>query len=81
MRALELDPDHFFKVKSEPVHHERPYFSDYDVDSSDYSDYDDDDEYYEGLIGYHHRYYDDDSEDYNDVSSHGFSEDREDNDI
>ena len=26
MRALELDPQHFYKVEQEPVHHEREYY-------------------------------------------------------
>ncbi len=46
MRALELDPAHFFKVGQEPVHHEHKYFSDDDASSS----YDSEDEFYEGLI-------------------------------
>jgi len=56
MRALELDPDHFFKVGQEPVHHEHPYFSDYDAHSDE-----SDDEYYGDLIGHGHhtdRHYD-----------------------
>lgn len=31
MRALELDPHHFYKVKPEPEHHERRYFSEHDA--------------------------------------------------
>ncbi len=46
MRALELDPAHFFKVGQEPVHHERRYFSDDDASSS----YDSEDEFYDGLM-------------------------------
>ena len=49
MRALELDPDHFFKVGQEPVHHEHAYFSDYDAHSDE-----SDDEYYGDLIGHGH---------------------------
>mmetsp|Transcript_44695 Transcript_44695/g.59329 ORF Transcript_44695/g.59329 Transcript_44695/m.59329 type:complete len:189 (+) Transcript_44695:1464-2030(+) len=53
MRALELDPHHFYEVKPEPVHHEHDYFSDYDA-QEDYPHSEDDDEYYEGLIGAHY---------------------------
>ena len=51
MRALELDPAHFFKVEQEPVHHEHKYFSDDDASSS----YDSEDEFYEGLIDHHNK--------------------------
>lgn len=60
MRALELDPHHFFRVKPEPVHHEHAYFSDYDAHeedphSEDYSHGDDDEDvYYESLVGAAH---------------------------
>lgn len=72
MRALELDPHHFFKVEQEPVHHEHAYFSDDDASDRDLSD----DEYYEDLIGYADGYSDDISS--NDI---GFSSDRDPNDI
>jgi len=50
MRALELDPHHFYKVQQEPKHHEHKYFSeqDYDLDSRSSEG-----EYFEDLIGYH----------------------------
>ena len=62
MRALELDPHHFYKVKPEPEHHEHAYFEDFDDADGDlrsedarYDDeqdgVDENDEYYEGLIG------------------------------
>lgn len=78
--ALELDPHHFHKVVSEPVHHEHKYFSegDYDYDLSDYSDssdLEDDDDYYEGLIGYRHGYSDSDigfSSDSNGISEYEY---------
>lgn len=79
MRALELDPDHFYKVGSEPIHHpEKLYFSDYDIDSD--SEDSEGDEYYEELIGHHqHEVYEHDN--ISNESSLGFSEEPLDNDI
>lgn len=37
MRALELDPHHFYKVGQEPVHHEHRYFSDHDISDHGYA--------------------------------------------
>ena len=65
MRALELDPHHFYEVEQEPVHHDHHYYSEFDAhdghSDDDYSD--DDDVYYEHLIGAAH---DDDHHDFSD---------------
>lgn len=71
MRALELDPAHFFKVGQEPVHHERRYFSDDDASE----DFDSEDQFYEDLIGHDKEY-----RDYSDIAFSS-EEDMDPNDI
>lgn len=48
MRAIELDPHHFYKVEQEPVHHEHSYFSEYDLHDKGTEE----GAYFEDLIGY-----------------------------
>lgn len=75
MRALELDPHHFFKVQPEPAaQHEQHqhYLSEFDADSDLGAD-----RYYEDMIGY-----ESEGRSYGDVSTLGFtSEGKDPNDI
>ena len=85
MRALELDPHHFYEVEQEPVHHDHHYYSEFDAhdDESHSDDYsDDEDVYYEHLIGTGHAAHDfsGESQWQSSLSFSSYNED-EDNDI